>query len=80
MLSLDVCLLCECECDCDCDCDCGCGCDCECDGVGSGVGLVSFLVATFWAAVSRTDAWTSTVQVLTTGAKLKENLRFMAGN
>jgi hypothetical protein len=64
MLSLDVCLRCEDD-------------DEGCDGVGSAVGLSTRLAleAIFCMAVSYSDG-IYTGYALTTGARLKENLRF----
>jgi hypothetical protein len=77
MLPLDECLLCECDCDWD---DCGCECDFAWPGVGSDVALVSSLAGIFYAVVSHGGCWWSADGELTTGAKLKENLRFMLGD
>ena len=64
MLSLEVCLRCD---------D-----DDGSDGGGSGVGLSarSDLGAIFYMAVSYSNGATSRKDALTTGARLKENLRF----
>lgn len=69
MLSLDECRWCECESEC-----------CDSAGVGSGVALVSSLAVVFWADISTRTLGAITgadLVRLTTGAKLKENLRFI---
>ena len=70
MLSLDECRWCECESEL----------LCESAGVGSGVALVSSLAVVFWADISTRTLGAITgadLVRLTTGAKLKENLRFI---